>query len=485
MGLLRATSLIVGLLIALSPLGSLNAAPETPVHKAPPPPAPDWRETWAYTVGMQAVVYGYPIVKNANVRFGMIERPNGQADMPLNTWFHSRRGSDATDKLHSSVTPDLLYSAAWFDVGEEPVVLTVPESPNLYYSVQFMEMYSDIFAYLGTRTTGGRAGKHLLVGPNWQSEKPVGIDSIIRAPQNTGLLLLRTGIVDRKALGVSHKVQDGANITLLSKWLKGDQSAETDRDVLDPVAPPAPLPFFATMNRAMSESPPPAKDAALVSMMKSVGLGPGQSSDFSALDQSTRAGLQRAMIDGLAFLKQVSVAGGITKRVNHWAYGQSNWGRTALDNDYLTRSANQSLSGMQEHHIEEVVKLRAHHDGDGNLLDGSTARYVIRFAPGQIPKAEAFWSIVIYDGEYDLVANPLGRYSRGSVDKEMRRDKDGGLTLYLQAEPPVKREMANWLPIPKAKFNMFLRAYLPGKDLIDQSYVPPPVTRVMEKSAAR
>ena len=120
--------------------------------------------------------------------------------MPLNTWFHSRRASDATDKLHSSVTPDLLYSAAWFDVRKEPVVLTVPASPDLYYSVQFMEMYSDIFAYLGTRATGGKAGKHLLVSQNWQGEKPAGIDSIIRAPQDGGLLLLRTAILDRKAL---------------------------------------------------------------------------------------------------------------------------------------------------------------------------------------------------------------------------------------------------------------------------------------------
>ena len=127
------------------------------VENRAPAPAPqdDWRETYAYTVGMQAVIYGFPVVKNMTARYGMIEKPNGQADMPLNTWFHSRRATDATDKIHSSVTPDLLYSAAWFDVRKEPVVLTVPASPNLYYSVQFMEMYSDIFAYLGTRATGG------------------------------------------------------------------------------------------------------------------------------------------------------------------------------------------------------------------------------------------------------------------------------------------------------------------------------------------
>ncbi len=460
----------------------LATAPLPVVAQTAPPAAQqapaDWRETYAYTVGMQAVIYGFPVVKNLAARHGMIEKPIGQADMPLNTWFHSRRASDATDKLHSSVTPDLLYSAAWFDVRKEPVVLTVPASPDLYYSVQFMEMYSDIFAYLGTRATGGKAGKHLLVGHDWQGEKPAGIESVIRAPNATGLLLLRTAILDRKALTASHKVQDGAAITPLSKWLRGDTSPETERDVIDPAPPTSALPFFASLNRGMTENPPPAKDAAFVAMMASVGLGPGQSSDFSALDPATRKGLQRAMVNGLAFLKQVSVAGGNTKFVNHWAYGNKAWGRTAETHDLLTRAATQSLSGMQEHHLEEVVKLRAHHDGDGQLLDGSAGRYTIRFAPGQLPKAKTFWSLVVYDELYDLVDNPLGRYSRGSVDRDMKYDKDGGLTLYLQSDAPAKKQMGNWLPLPKGKFNLFLRAYLPGQDLIDQSYVPPVVRKM-------
>ncbi|MEQ1538677.1 MAG: DUF1254 domain-containing protein [Sphingorhabdus sp.] len=438
----------------------------------------DWRETYAYTVGMQAVIYGFPVVKNMTARHGMIEKPIGQADMPLNTWFHSRRASDATDKLHSSVTPDLLYSAAWFDVRKEPVVLTVPDSPDLYYSVQFMEMYSDIFAYLGTRATGGKAGKHLLVSADWQGERPTGIESVIRAPQDGGLLLLRTAILDRKVLTASHKVQDGVGIATLSKWLRADTTAETDREVIDPAPLTTALPFFASLNRGMTENPPPAKDAAFVAMMASVGLGPGQSSDFAALDPATRKGLQRAMVDGLAFLKQVSVAGGNTKFINQWAYGNKAWGRTAETHDLLTRSATQSLSGMQEHHIEEVVKLRTHHDGDGQLLDGGTGRYTISFAPGQLPKAKTFWSIVVYDEQYDLVDNPLGRYSRGSVDREMKYHKDGGLTLYLQADTPAKKLMGNWLPIPKGKFNLFLRSYLPGQDLIDQSYVPPIVRKI-------
>lgn len=466
-----------GLALIGAPAGYHRAEAQTPAPTAASPA--DWRETWAYNLGMQAVVYGFPLVKNLTVRHGMIEKQTGQAFMPLNSWYHSRRAQDYTDKLHSSVTADLLYSAAWFDVRNEPLVLTVPADEGRYYSIQLMEMYSDIFAYVGTRETGGKAAAWLLVGPDWQGATPKGVAGIIRSPTTTGMLLMRIVFPDRTDLAPTHRLQDASLLAPLSKWQAGDQSPQTDHDVLDPVAPGAsPLPFFATLNRALTESPPPPAHAALMAQFATVGIGPGMGDHFSRLDPATLRGLRRAMVDGVAFLRQVSVAGGNAKMVNHWAYGQKNWGRTGLTNDFLTRSANQSLSGMQEHWIEEVVKLRAHHDGIGQLLDGSKARYTIHFTKDQIPQAHAFWSITVYNQEYDLVENPLGRYSLGSVDKGLKFDRDGGLTFYLQADAPKKGQQANWLPIPRGPFNLFLRAYLPAQGLIDQSYAPPPVTPV-------
>ena len=458
---------------------SLSLALASPALAVAPPVSDatgsDWKESYAYMVGMQAVFFGYPIVKNATVRYQMIEKPNGQADMPLNTWFHSRRPSDATDKLHSSVTPDLLYSAAWFDLSAGPVVITVPDAADQYYSIQMMEMYSDIFAYLGTRASGGKAGHHLLVGPTWSGPVPEGIDTVITAPQNQGMLLLRAGIADRRYLKPTHKVQDGVRLTPFSKWRTNDATPETNRDVVDPAGPGTPLSFVVTMNRAMTQTPPPPKDASFVAWIKSVGLGPNMASDFSEMDPATKKGLQRALTDGLDLLRRIAVAGGKTKIVNNWAYGQKDWGRTGETHDFLTRAANQSFSGMQEHWIEEVVKLRAHHDAAGELLDGRAQNYILHFGPGELPNAKAFWSIVVYDENYDLVDNSVGRYSLGSLDKNLRYGKDGSLTLYLQATPAKVR--SNWLPIPQGKFNLFLRAYLPGQALIDQDYAPPAVRK--------
>lgn len=439
----------------------------------------DWRENYAYAVGLQAVIYGYPVVKALNMRYGMVEKPVGVINAPINQLFHIRRAADATDTNSSSSATDFLYTVSWYDVRREPVIISVPDSGDRYYSVQFMEYYSDIFAYLGTRATFGKAGNYMLVGSDWKGDLPAGIKSIIRAPTPTGAVLIRIGFRDdRSKLVPVHAMQDASDMRPLSKWLARDMSPSTERDVVDPAAPASPLAFYVNLNRAMTENPPPAKDRAIVSLLRSVGLGPEQSDDLSRLDAGTRIGLERALKDGMALIKQTAISGGNVKTVNHWAYNPVSWGRTGESDDYLIRSATQSFSGFLEHHIEEVVKLRAHHDSDGNILDGSTARYVLHFTKDQIPQAKAFWSVTVYTAEYNLFPNPKGRYSYGNVDQDLKYDKDGGVTFHLQADAPTIGLGANWLPVPKAPFNLFLRAYLPDESLIKQSYVPPEIRKV-------
>ena len=452
----------------------------TAAGAADEPTKPDWRETYAYAIGMQAVIYGYPVVRNTLQRYGMVEKPAGQVDSPIHGWYHTRTPGTSADKYGSSITENLLYSVAWYDVSKEPLVLTVPEAGKRYLSVQMMEMYSDIFAYVGLRATGNKAGSHLIVGTDWKGEKPKGIASIVRSPTPTGLLLLRIVYDSRDNLKPTHALQDQTLLAPLSYWQSKKPFVASVRDVVDPVPPKAdPLWFFRTLNRGMTENPPPAKDAPIVAELASIGLGPSKSDDLSKLDEATQAGLRREMADGLALLKSVAQSGGNAKIVNHWAYGQLNWGRTAQSNDFLTRSATQSLAGMQEHHVEEVVKMRAHHDSTGALLNGADGnKYVLRFQKDQFPKAQSFWSLTLYDDHYNLAANDIDRYSRGSQDKEMKFGADGSLEIYIQNEPPAADKRDNWLPAPKGPFNFFLRAYLPDENLIKQTYVPPPVVKV-------
>jgi len=473
---LLTASIALAFAVGAAGTGAQEASPKPPTATQ----VADWKELYAYNVGMQALVYAYPLSRGMLTRYFMIEKPTGVVNTPVNTFFHVRRPGNADDKYGASISDDVLYSPTWYDVSKEPLVVTVPDAGKRYLSVQFMEMYSDIHSYLGQRATKNKAGNYLLVGPQWKGATPKGIAGVLRSPTPTGMLVLRIDFDSRDNLAPVHALQDQTYLTPLSDWLAKKPATTASRDVLDPILPGKdPLWLFRNINRGLTENPPPPEHAAFLTAWRSVGIGPGMSDDFSTLDPAIRAGLLRAQTDGLAMLNEAAKSGFATKVVNNWFYGQANWGRTAKEFDFLTRAATQSLPGLQEHHVEEVTKLRAHFDGDGAALNGNGSRYVVRFAPGQVPKASAFWAITVYDDKFDLVANPVNRYSLGSHDKAtFKPAADGSLTMYLQAEAPSQDKMNNWLPVPKGPFNLFLRAYLPAEDLIKQTYVPPAVERV-------
>lgn len=440
----------------------------------------DWREDFAYAVGMQAVVYGYPLMLNVRQRYFQVEKPMGVIDTPINTWFYSPRVPNSDDKYGISPSDNLYYSVAWFDVSKEPLVITVPDAGSRYYSIQMMEMYSDIFGYIGKRETENKAGNYLLVGPDWKGKVPKGITAIRRSPTPKGALLMRILIDSRDNLDVPKALARKTAIKPLSYWLARKPFSTTERDVVDyvPIQSGDPFWFYRNVNRGMTENPPPASDAPLLRAFRDVGIGPGLGEDFAALDPAIQRGLKRAEADGIAMVIKAAVSGANTKIVNHWAYGTANWGRTAKSNDYLTRASTQGHAGWQEHWIEEVVKLRAHHDSDGQPLNGVN-RYELRFASDQLPVVGAFWSVTLYDDKYNLSANSLNRFSLGSPElAKMKREADGSLVMLIQADPPEGEHKANWLPAPRGPFNLFIRAYLPDKGLQEQSYAPPPVRKL-------
>ncbi len=472
-----ALALAAGLAVAAPTALRAQAAATAPTAAVA---AADSKENYAYALGMMAAVYGYPMINNTTKRYFMTEKPMGIVSGTLNGFFHVPRPANADDKYSASVISDLYYSVGWIDVSKEPLVVTVPDAGERYYGIQLMEMYSDIFGYIGQRATGNKAGSFLIAGPGWKGKVPKGIAGVYRSPTPTALMLMRILFRENDAADIEKmkQLQRDTVTAPLSYWLAKKPYVNEDRNVIDPVLPKAdPLWFFRTLNRGMTENPPPAKDQALVDMLKAVGIGPGLGDDFSRLDESTRRGLQRAQADGMKLL-QDTLKTGDTKVVNQWGYGEKSWGRTAQSNDFMTRAVSQSMAGMQEHHIEEVVKLRTYNDGSGQPLDGANNRYVISFGPGQIPKAKSFWSVTLYDEKFALVANEINRYSRGSTNKDMKFGADGSLEIFLQADRPADDKLGNWLPAPKGPFNLFLRGYLPGEDLIKQTYAPPPVQRV-------
>jgi hypothetical protein len=227
----------------------------------------------------------------------------------------------------------------------------------------------------------------------------------------------------------------------------------------------------------MRENPPPASDEALMRQFAQVGLGPMAETALNALDEATKRGLARALVDGPKLLEKVALTGGNTKQVGGWFYGDKNWGRMAAAGDFLGRASPQAYSGIIEHWIEQSTKLRTFIDADGQDLTGQ-CRYTLHFRKDEIPQAKAFWSITLYDERFNLVDNPIGRYAIGSLTYGLTFGADGSLEILLQHQRPAPELEANWLPVPEGKFNLFLRTYLPGPAVMDQSYAPPTVRRI-------
>jgi hypothetical protein len=115
-------------------------------------------------------------------------------------------------------------------------------------------------------------------------------------------------------------------------------------------------------------------------------------------------------------------------------------------------------------------------DANGQKLTGAN-RYTLRFAPGQLPPVNAFWSLTMYELPASLlVANPINRYLINSpMLPQLKRDADGGLTLLIQNESPGKDKEANWLPAPKGPFAMYMRLYWPKEEALEGKWTAPPL----------
>jgi hypothetical protein len=443
----------------------------------------DWRETWAYLIGMQAYAYGFPTIYYTQLRFGMVKQPQGVIDTALNTLFHVPRLSDHNDQYGGSPMRDAIYSIAWLDLRNEPVVIHSPDSGERYVSIQLAEFYSDLFGYVGPSVNGGRAQTALVVGPLWQGDTPAGIDLVLRAPTPSAFLVARVSTPGGDDLAEARALQQGNWVKPLSAWQTG-RAVAAQRDVLAPFPATASLAGFRTMNAAMCENPPPAADAALMRQFAQVGLGPLAQTDIDDLDAATQRGLARALVDGPKLLAKVALTGGNTRQVAGWFYGDKHWGRMGAAGDFLGRASPQAYSGIIEHWIEQSTKLRTFVDADGRDLSGQH-RYVLRFAKHEIPKARAFWSITLYDDRFNLADNPIQRYGIGSLTDGLVLGADGSLEIVLQHETPAPELKPNWLPTPAGKFNLFLRTYLPGPDVMDQSYVPPTVRKIEDDRSRR
>jgi len=454
------------------------------VSKAEPQPAPaifDWQAEYAYSVGLQAFIYGFPYVYNALTRYKWTNIPQDPKHVPyapINHFWHAAELIDATYRDGGCPNNDTLYSIAWVDLSKEPVILTVPEIPvDRYWSFQLSSFTSDNFAYVGKRV-GSSAGNYALIGPGWDGNLPEGVIAVEPSSPTPWILIIGRTLADGvDDLPAVHALQAQYKLTPLSFWGKPEAKLPESRDVYKPsislTESKDPLGPWKALNAMLAENPPAAHHEALLKQFATIGIGPGL--DVEQQPDVVKKALQRVLGVGTQLLRQQFMSGVWAKFVNGWRYPPFNMGR--FGDEFLKRAADQSLAGIAANDPVEAVYLVNLTDNFGKPLTGAH-RYKITFPKGHEPPVDAFWSITAYGSDYNLIPNQINRYSIGNRTPGIRKNADGGITFYFQKESPRSDKVSNWLPTGSEAWFTILRMYIPRPEVINVEWECPSITEV-------
>jgi hypothetical protein len=432
-------------------------------------------------IAKDATIYGVPMLENYRIMYSyFVNRNDPDFKAPWNTLNNVVRVFTPDDKAIQTPNSDTPYSQLGADLRAEPLVLTVPAvEKERYYSLQFVDLYTYNFAYVGSRATGSDPSDFLLAGPRWKGEKPKGIKAIIRSETDFNFVQYRTQLFNPSDLDGVKKVQAGYKVQPLSSFL--GQPAP-------PAAPainfPKPLTqdeqkrspeFFVLLNFLLQFCPTNASEKSLMARFGRSNIGPGKNFDPSALSPEMRAAVVDGMADAwkaFADFKVKEVDTG--KRTAADGFGT----RAMLKNDYMARMASAVL-GIYGNTKDEAMYPAYFRDAEGSMLNGAN-RYVLRLKPGQLPPANAFWSLTMYELPSSLLyANKINRYLINSpMLGSLKRDPDGGYTIYVQNETPGADRESNWLPSPKGPFWTTLRIYWPKADALTGRWKQPPLQRI-------
>jgi hypothetical protein len=415
-----------------------------------------------------AFLAGFPLVTTVRIMQTFADR------IGVNRLFVTPGLVDPTSRLVVAPNRDTVYALAVLDLRAGPQVLSLPTIDDRYHVAQLLDAWMGGFGLLGTRATGGRAGSWAIVPPDYDGPLPGDADRL-DCPTNQAFLLGRIRAVDDADAADAGAVARRWRLRAVGS---GDGAAPS---MPRPPGTPASvgadgIAFFDELGDALAINRPVTDEQrAAIDAAADLGIGPGRhpAEGGNGGNRGNEA-LRPGLAAGMRELRDRAGVG--VRTVNGWAVN-------------LDLGTPETDRGLRERAIvaryfwgpvpaEEAVYPRAVEASDGRPLDGGGGkRYRIHFPPGGLPPVEAFWSLTVYGADMFLVPNPAGRFSLSGDTPGLEPNDDGGLDVYLQADPPRGRE-GNWLPIPDGPFNVIMRLYLPGEPILDGTYDYPPITAI-------
>jgi hypothetical protein len=469
--------------------GFIVGAAWTPLAVAQSAP-PNLTEEQAHSIAVDTYIYLYPLITMDITRKTFTNTDKGFGKGTMNVFHNVPAYPPASDTAVVRTNYDTLYSITYLDLLKEPVIVSAPDTSGRYYMLPMIDMWTDVFAVPGSRTTGTQAGNFLITPPGWRPDLHERFIDEFKLPKGTRRIDAPTPYVwiigrtktdgppDYEAV---RKIQAGYKITLLSEWGKIPKPVEFKADPsIDMTTPPRvqvdTMPagkFFAYAAELMGQQPPHITDEPIITQMKKLGIEPGKPFDLAKIDPVIAKVLEAAPQDGQKLMDWKLPT--LARVINGWSMNTDTMG--VYGNYYLKRAIVTRL-GLGANNPEDAIYPLNLADEAGKPLEGSN-KYTIHFDKRNMPPVNAFWSITMYDPPGNAYPNSLERQALSSW-MPFVFNADGSLDLYFQNENPGKTREANWLPSPKSGFNVTLRMYSPKPDALTGRWNPPPIVKTTD-----
>jgi hypothetical protein len=434
-----------------------------------------------FILATDAYIFGYPLVTMEMTRrvITNVASPVGTRG-PMGQIIKLREYPNAAFRDVTAPNADTLYTTAFFDVGKEPWVLSIPDMKGRYALLPMLDGWTTVFQVPGKRTTGTGAQTYAITGPGWKGTLPAGVKEY-KSPTSIVWLLGRiycTGTPEDYA--EVHRLQDEFKLVPLSSYGKPytpppgavDPSIDMKTAVREQVNRMDAVAYFTLLCKLLKDNPPSAADAPQLSKFARIGIMPGQEFDATKLKADFAKRIPEVAND------RIMIQFKINKEIrdeNGWAFttATGNYGT-----DYLMRALVTAI-GLGANRPQDAVYPTSQKDAHGRKYSGSD-KYVMHFPKGELPPATGFWSLTMYDTAYFFVDNPLNRYSI-SARQNLKSNADGSTDLYIQKDSPGADKESNWLPAPSGDFILMLRLYWPDESnpsILNGSWKIPPVAKV-------
>jgi hypothetical protein len=434
----------------------------------------------ARKIAKEAYIFGYPMIDGYRIQHTyFVNKDNTEYKAPFNILASAARVYTADDKAVQTPNSDTPYGMLGMDLRAEPMVITVPKmETNRYFSIQLIDAFTHNFSYIGSRTTGNGGGSYLIAGPDWKGELPKGIDKIIPCETNLALAIVRTQLFNPADLKNVANIQKNYKVQPLSAFLGSTQpQAAAAINFMPPLSGEemkTSVAFFNVLNFLLQYCPEHPSEKELRQNFARIGIIPGASFDSTQLKPEILQAIKDGMADAwteFEGLKQKTDSKEVTS-------GDLFGTRDQLKNNYLYRMGG-AIIGIYGNTKEEAMYPIYSVDSEGAALNGANA-YTLTFSKDNMPPVNAFWSFTMYELPSSLLTkNPINRYLINSpMLPQLKKNADGGFTIYLQNKTPGKDKESNWLPAPSGDFMVVLRLYWPKEEALSGKWTASPMVKV-------